>query len=280
MIQGEGRSDHPLSFTPTQEKSPMSKRKAVVGRGEVVDITGGLEDLYARMEGPNQRKRFTLKDLKEISPIEGTRQDEAFHLWNDETKSVIGLLSCPGVGKTFLATYLALRDLLTPGNGYEKVVFIRSAVATRDIGFLPGDMEEKIAVFEEPYIGIFDELFPWKKSYENLKKSGKVEFRSSSFLRGISLHNTIVIVDEVQSMNFHELDTIVTRLGENSRLLLCGDTKQNDLLYRKNDQSGLGELLSILKDLPEFGAVEFGPEDIVRSGFVKAYITKKWEMNL
>lgn len=253
----------------------VQKRKNDKGSAFVTPVD--LEDLYARFEGPNQRKHFSLKDLVQVTPKEGTQQDEVFHLWNDESKDVIGLLGCAGVGKTYLATFLALRALLTQGNGYEKIVFIRSAVATREVGFLPGDIEEKMAVFEEPYVGIFDELFPWKKSYENMKKAGKIQFRSSSFLRGISLHNTIIILDEGQSMNSHELDTILTRMGDNSRMFLCADLRQNDLIYKKNDKSGLSETLEILKEMDEFGYVEFTPNDIVRSGFVKAYLTKKWE---
>lgn len=253
----------------------MSKRRSA--ERNVVDITASLEDLYARVDGPNQRKHFTLKDLKELQPLTDN-QKVAFELLGNDVKSVVSLLGVSGSGKTAVSLYHALKLLLSPGNGYDKIIIVRSAVATRDIGFLPGDMAEKMAVFEAPYIGLFDELFPWKNSYENMKKAGKIEFKPTSFLRGTSFHNAIVVVDECQDMTFHELDTIVTRVGDNSRLFLSGDTKQNDLLYKKNDQSGLVEFLSILDGLEEFGKVEFGPDDIVRSGLVKSYIKRKWEL--
>jgi len=253
----------------------MGKKR--VQEAAVYQFAQSYEDFSASSEGPQQRKHFHIKDLKSIQALTDN-QKTAFELLDNEDKSVVSLLGCPGVGKTFLAIQRALKLLLSPGNGYEKIIIIRSAVATRDIGFLPGDMAEKMAVFEAPYVGIFDELFPWKNSYENLKKTGKVEFKPTSFLRGCSFANAIVIVDECQDLTFHELDTIITRISENARIIFSGDTKQNDLLYKKNDQSGLVEFLTVLDGLGEFGKVEFGPDDIVRSGLVKSYIKRKWEL--
>ena len=253
----------------------MGKKR--VQEAAVYQFAQASEDFAASSEGPQQRKHFHLKDLKTIVPLT-ENQKTAFELLNTEAKTVAALLGVCGSGKSFVAIQQALKLLLTAGNGFDKVIIIRSAVATRDIGFLPGDMAEKMAVFEAPYVGIFDELFPWKNSYENMKKAGKVEFKPTSFLRGVTFANAIVIVDECQDLTFHELDTIISRVGENSRIFFSGDTKQNDLLYKKNDQSGLVEFLSVLDGLDEFGKVEFGPDDIVRSGLVKSYIKRKWEL--
>lgn len=174
------------------------------------------------------------------------------------------------------ALYLALSDVLEKG-GYEKVIVIRSAVQTREQGFMPGSQSQKEAVFEAPYTDIVNDLFGRGDAYQILKQKGMMKFMTSSFVRGLTFDNSIIIVDECQSMTYHELDTIITRVGESSKIVFCGDTKQNDLEISRNraDISGLAEFLRVLKRIDVFDTIEFTPEDIVRSGLVKEYILAK-----
>ena len=177
-----------------------------------------------------------------------------------------------GTGKTYLSLWLALEELLTKGEFYDKIVIIRSAVPSRDMGFLPGSAKEKSRIFEEPYKQICDELFDRGDGYEVLKMKKMVEFSTTSYLRGITFSRSIVIVDEMQNMCFQELDTVITRMGDTSRIIFCGDFRQTDLKDQGND---LNRFLNITKRIPNFKYVEFGKEDIVRSGLVKDYIIAK-----
>jgi phosphate starvation-inducible protein PhoH len=176
------------------------------------------------------------------------------------------LHGCAGTGKTFISSFLAYRGLLS--GKHTKLIYIRSAVSTRPIGHLPGTEAEKVSVYEAPYNAIATELFGRSDAYEYLKKKDLVEFKSTSFARGITIKNAAVIVDECQNMDFHELDTIMTRFGEGTRYFFCGDFRQSDL--RDN---GLKKFFAILKDLnKDFDCTEFQEEDIVRHELVKRYI--------
>ena len=175
-----------------------------------------------------------------------------------------------GTGKTFISLYLALEiALLSKKN--QPIMIIRSVVPTRDIGFLPGKLEEKIAVYEQPYQSLCSELFNLKNAYSELKKRGFVDFSTTSFLRGLTFHNTTIVVDECQNLNFSELDTIMTRCGDGCRIIFCGDFRQTDL-YKKHDMSGLKKFMVIADMMPNFKTFEFGVDDIVRSAIVKEYI--------
>lgn len=233
-------------------------------------------DVEAREEartGAN-KTRFDLRELTPVRPITPTQED-LFRAFPERNLMLTGLA---GTGKTFLAAYLALRLVLEPGNEYDRLVILRSVVPTRDVGFLPGDLEEKTAVYEDPYAGICDELFPYAKSYENLKRGGYVQFSPTSFLRGVTLDRCVVLVDESQNNTFHELDSITTRLGPNARIIFSGDTAQSDL----GPNSGLPQFLSLTCRLTDhFACIDFHrPEDIVRSGVVRAYLEEKaqWVM--
>jgi phosphate starvation-inducible protein PhoH len=183
-----------------------------------------------------------------------------------------------GTGKTYIALYLALNDLFK-GNT-SKILIIRSAVQARDMGFLPGDAAEKLAYYEAPYIDIIDDLCQKKSSYKDLKGLSAISFMSTAFIRGLTFDDTIIVLDEAQNLNKHELDSILTRMGENSRLIVCGDFKQSDLdnNTRLRDQSGIQFLLKIAKKMKNFALVEFGIRDVVRSGFVKNYLFWKEQM--
>jgi len=205
--------------------------------------------------------------LLEIEPLT-QNQVAAF-----ESEKHLLLHGVAGTGKTFISCYLAFDDMLK--GGYNKLIIIRSAVPTRDIGFLPGNEKEKSAIYEEPYKDICIELFQRGDSYEILKTKGLVNFMTTSFIRGVTLRDSVIIVDECQNMSFHELDSIITRVGEECRIIFCGDFRQSDL-----SKNGLQDFIRILKAMDHFDLVDFEIKDIVRSGFVKDYITVKTNLGL
>lgn len=214
----------------------------------------------------------TSLSIKSFAPMTDT-QEAAFNSWDDGFNLMLHGIA--GTGKTFLALYFALSEVMRPNSKYKKVYVVRSVVPTRDMGFLPGNSKEKTKVYEGPYYEICTKLFGRGDAYDCLKNAGKIEFVTTSFLRGITLDECIVVVDECQSMTFHELDTVITRLGDNAKTVFCGDINQNDLKYRKNDVSGLWDFMSILKKMKMFNFIEFREEDIVRGSLVKSYIITK-----
>ena len=190
-----------------------------------------------------------------------------------------------GTGKTFLALFLALRDVLDEHTTYEKVYVVRSLVATREIGFLPGTHEDKASLYQIPYKNMVKYIFhmldnpAFDMLYENLKAQETISFWSTSFLRGTTLDKAIVIVDECQNLNFHELDSIITRVGEDTKILFCGDASQSDL-QRTHERSGIIDFQRILQQMKEFSEIEYGVEDIVRSGLIKSYLIAKINLGL
>lgn len=207
-------------------------------------------------------------DLQEIEPLT-KNQVVAF----ESTKNLV-LHGVAGTGKTYISCYLAFDDMIK--GEYDKLVLIRSAVPTRDIGFLPGTEKEKASVYEEPYKDICIELFQRGDAYQILKTKGLVHFMTTSFIRGVTLRNAAIIIDECQNMTFHELDSIITRVGEGCRIIFCGDFRQADLA-----KNGLHNFLRILKAMDNnFDTIDFQVEDIVRSSFVKDYIITKERLGL
>ena len=190
-----------------------------------------------------------------------------------------------GTGKTFISLYNALSDVLDETTPYERIYLVRSLVSTREIGFLPGDHEDKADIYQIPYKNMVKYMFQmptdadFEMLYGNLKAQETIKFWSTSFIRGTTLDNAIVIVDEFQNLNFHELDSIITRVGENSRIIFCGDASQSDLV-KTNDRNGIHDFLNILRKMPSFDIIEYGIDDIVRSGLVKEYIISKLEVGL
>jgi phosphate starvation-inducible protein PhoH len=189
---------------------------------------------------------------------------------------------CAGTGKTFITLYNALREVLDEKTPYEKIYLIRSLVATREIGFLPGSYDDKSDIYQIPYKNMVKYMFQmpsdadFEMLYGNLKSQETIKFWSTSFLRGTTLDNSIIIVDEFQNMSYHELDSIITRVGENSKIKFCGDASQSDL-QKKNEINGIIDFMSVLRKMPSFDIIEFGVDDIVRSGLVKEYIIAKLE---
>ena len=187
---------------------------------------------------------------------------------------------CAGTGKTFIMIYLAMKAVLSRRVDQQKVYIVRSMLPTRDIGFLPGSQEEKMSVYTEPYYSLFDEMFPGiENPYELAKYQDIVQFVPTSYIRGITLRDAFIIVDECQNLNFHELDTIITRVGQDSKIFFCGDFGQSDLT-RTNERNGLMDFLQILHEMNEFNCTEFNIGDIVRSGFVRSYLIQKTKLGM
>ena len=192
---------------------------------------------------------------------------------------------CAGTGKTFITLYNALREVLDERTPYEKIYLVRSLVATREIGFLPGSYEDKSDIYQIPYKNMVKYMFQmpsdaeFEMLYGNLKSQETIKFWSTSFLRGTTLDNSIVIVDEFQNCTAHELDSIITRVGENSKIMFCGDASQSDL-QKSNERNGIVDFMSILRKMPSIDIIEFGVDDIVRSGLVKEYIIAKLEVGV
>jgi phosphate starvation-inducible PhoH-like protein len=209
-------------------------------------------------------------ELNTIEPMTGN-QDKAFQLW-DEGENLI-LAGSAGTGKTFLALYLALDEMLNEPE-YDKIIIVRSVVAVREIGYLPGKLEEKTAVFETPYKMICDELFEGTAAYNKMINSHQIQFETTSYIRGKTFDRAIIVVDEMQNLNFHELDSIMTRVGEHCRIIFAGDYLQSDF-KSDGERDGLMKFLNIIERMNQFSMVQFGWDDIVRSGIVRDYIMTK-----
>lgn len=220
------------------------------------------------------RKNAFGMELKLIQPKTEAQRTvfETFHQNN------LMLHGFAGTGKSYISLFLALREVLEY-NRYSNIVLVRSAVQTRDIGFMPGNLEEKTALYEVPYRDIVNDLCERGDAYDILKQRGIIKFMCTSFIRGLTLNNAIVIVDEIQNCTFSELDSVTTRLGDNSKLLLCGDFRQSDLKNQKEKQ-GLHDFIKVMDMMSGLEHVEFQASDIVRSSFVKQYIINKTEAGL
>ena len=227
-------------------------------------------------------KEIDASTMVSVKPITDT-QKVVFETWKKEKNQF--LFGAAGTGKTFVSLYLALNDIFNLKTKYDKVVLVRSLIPTRDIGFLPGDEEDKSALYQVPYQNMVQFMFEMQNEqqfnnlYDKLKGQGTLYFLSTSFLRGLTFDNSIIIVDECQNLNFHELDTIITRVGQDSRIIFCGDFDQSDLV-KHNEKNGLHDFLRILEEMEEFNCSEFTIGDIVRSGFVRSYLINKAKMGI
>jgi len=230
----------------------------------------------------SKKKEIGFSNLTKIKPITD-HQKEVFESYQKGENQF--LFGCSGTGKTFISLYLALQDVLKNDTPYDKVVVVRSLIPTREIGFLPGDEEDKAALYQVPYSNMMQFMFEqpneqaFSMLYDRLKAQGSFYFLSTSFLRGLTFDNSIIIVDECQNLNFHELDTIITRVGQDSKIVFCGDFGQTDLT-RTNEKNGLMNFLQILQEMKEFNCCEFDIGDIVRSGFVRNYLIQKTKLGI
>ena len=230
-----------------------------------------------------KRKKPINQDL--LIPIEPLTDNQKLFFESYANDKQIVAYGCAGTGKTFIALYNALKDVLNEITPYEQIYIVRSLVATREIGFLPGDHDDKAALYQIPYKNMVKYMFQlptetdFEMLYGNLKQQETIKFWSTSFLRGTTLDNSIIIVDEFQNMNFHELDSIITRVGENSRIIFCGDGRQSDLVKDK-ERNGISDFMDVLRKMPSFDIIEFDINDIVRSGLVKEYLVAKMETGI
>ena len=229
-----------------------------------------------------RRKPISEDYMIPVEPITDN-QKRFFDEW--DAGKMIYAYGVAGTGKTFIALYKALRDVLGETTPYEKIYIVRSLVATREIGFLPGDHEDKSSLYQIPYKNMVQAMFEmpddnsYEMLYDNLKAQETISFWSTSFIRGTTLDNSIVIIDECQNLNFHELDSIITRVGQDSKIIFCGDAAQTDL-QKISERTGIIDFQRILQNMEEFSMIEFGIEDIVRSGLVKSYLINKINLGL
>ena len=226
-----------------------------------------------------RKKPLSSEYLVDIDPLT-ENQKKLFDSYK-EGKHLVAY-GCAGTGKTFISLYNAINEVLDEKSPFERIYLVRSLVATREIGFLPGTYDDKSDIYQIPYKNMVKYMFQmpsdadFEMLYGNLKSQETIKFWSTSFLRGTTLDNAIVIVDEFQNCTMHELDSIITRIGENSKIIFCGDATQSDL-QKTNDRNGIVDFMNILRKMPSFDIIEFGVDDIVRSGIVKEYIIAKIE---
>ena len=229
-----------------------------------------------------RRKPISEDYMIPVEPITDN-QKRFFDAWDED--KMIYAYGVAGTGKTFIALYKALRDVLGETTPYEKIYIVRSLVATREIGFLPGDHEDKASLYQIPYKNMVQAMFEmpddnsYDMLYDNLKAQETISFWSTSFIRGTTLDNAIVIIDECQNLNFHELDSIITRVGQDSKIIFCGDAAQTDL-QKISERTGIIDFQRIIQNMEEFSLIEFNIEDIVRSGLVRSYLINKINLGL
>ena len=229
-----------------------------------------------------RKKPINYELMRDIEPL--TENQKTLYDAYADNKNIVAY-GCAGTGKTFITLYNALQDVLDENSPYEKIYIVRSLVATREIGFLPGDHEDKSSLYQIPYKNMVKYMFAlptdadFEMLYGNLKTQGTISFWSTSFIRGTTLDKAIIIVDEFQNLNFHELDSIITRVGEDTKIMFCGDATQTDLL-KQNERNGIIDFMRVLRLMPSVELIEFGVDDIVRSGLCKEYLLAKLELNL
>jgi predicted ribonuclease YlaK len=226
-----------------------------------------------------RKKPLSSEYLVDIEPLTDN-QRKLFDSYKDQ-KHLIAY-GCAGTGKTFCLLYNTLKEVLDERSPYEKVYIVRSLVPTREIGFLPGSHDDKADIYQIPYKNMVKDMFQMPSDadlemlYGNLKSQETIKFWSTSFIRGVTLDNCIIIVDEFANLNFHELDSIITRVGENCKIMFSGDATQSDLI-KTNERNGIVDFMAVLRKMPSFDIIEFGVDDIVRSGLVRQYLVAKME---
>jgi len=222
--------------------------------------------------------RVRIDDLKTFDPL--THNQKLFFDAYKRGDYFVALHGVAGTGKTFCAVYKALEEVLDKSNPFKKIIIVRSAVQGREIGHLPGDVTEKMEIYQQPYVQICDTLFGRKDAYQRLEEQGYIDFISTSFIRGMSFDDAIIIVDECQNMNWSEISTVMTRVGYRSKIIWCGDYRQTDLNRSKNDSTGIRQFLDVAKTMTSFTHVEFTVDDIVRSSLVRDWIIACNNMNI
>ena len=249
---------------PAHEKRLTKRQRRVLRQQGILD---------------NENKLSTVFQIDRNNKPMTENQRVAFESWGEGYNLMLHGIA--GTGKTFLGLHFAISEVMKQNSPHEKVFIVRSTVPTRDQGFMPGNQKQKEAVYEEPYYDIATKLFNRGDAYQILKQKQIVNFASTSYLRGCTFEDCIIVVDEVQNMSAGELHTVMTRVGENSRIIFCGDVKQDDLTSeRKKEMSGLRDFMRIINNMREFDFIEFQIGDIVRSKLVKSYIINRDKLGL
>ena len=229
-----------------------------------------------------RKKPINTDMMRDIEPLTDN-QKKLFESYKNGKNLVA--YGAAGTGKTFITLYKALQEVLDPSTPYDKIYIVRSLVATREIGFLPGDHDDKSFLYQIPYKNMVKYMFEmpsdadFEMLYGNLKNQNTIDFWSTSFIRGTTLDRAIIIVDEFQNLNYHELDSIMTRVGTDTKIMFCGDATQTDLI-KQNERNGIHDFMRILRIMPSLSIIEFGVEDIVRSGLCKEYLLAKLEIGV
>jgi len=254
----------------TSKKAPSMARKssAVKTANTELEIPS-----TTRLKAVNNTLRLRLDDLKTFQPL--TENQKLFFEAYKRGDYFVALHGVAGTGKTFCALYKAIEEVMDKSNPFDKIIVVRSAVQSREIGHLPGDVNEKMEIYQQPYRQICETLFGRKDAWDRLEEQGHIEFISTSFIRGMSFDDAIIIVDEMQNMTYEEIDTVMTRVGYRSKIIWCGDYRQTDLNKKRNDVSGILKFFDIAYHMNAFTKIEFTVHDIVRSSLVKDYILAK-----
>lgn len=244
-----------------------------MARRKIAEITEQLEQNTDKNPKPNNHLKIRIDDLKTFQPL--TANQKKFFDAYKQGDYFVALHGVAGTGKTFIALYKAIEEVLDKSNPFNKIIIVRSAVPSREVGHLPGDLDEKTQIYRQPYQQICTTLFGRPDAYQRLEEQHHIEFISTSFIRGMSFDDAIIIVDEMQNLTFEEIDTVMTRVGYRSKIIWCGDYRQTDLNKRKNDMSGILKFFDIAHHMGAFTRIEFTADDIVRSSLVKDYILAK-----
>ena len=247
----------------------MSKKK---NSNNIIEFSEGIVE--------KKPQRIKSAELKQFEPL--TENQAKFFETYKRGDYFTMLCGSAGTGKSFIACYKALEEVLDKTSSFHRVVIVRSAVQSRDLGFTPGSVEEKMSLYEQPYMQICHTLFGRRDAYDALKECGRIEFISTSFIRGMSFDDAVIIVDECQNLTWEELSTIMTRVGYRSKIIFCGDYKQTDLYRNNKDKSGMKKFHEIAKMMNSFTNIEFTTEDIVRSSLVRDFLiaVEKYEESL
>ena len=251
----------------------MARKPAVpkIPQSDELEISGQQTSTKTPRQVNNTLK-LKLDDAKKFEPL--TENQKLFFDAYDRGDYFVALHGVAGTGKTFIAMYKSLMEVLDKNNPFDKIIVVRSAVQSREIGHLPGDVTEKMEIYQQPYQQICQTIFGRKDAWARLSEQGYVEFISTSFIRGMSFDDAIIIVDEMQNMNFEEIDTVMTRVGYRSKIIWCGDYRQTDL-RKSNDKTGILKFFDVAMHMKAFTRIEFTADDIVRSSLVKDYILAK-----